>query len=86
MASQMLIIYLFSGLCFCLFVIIWAVRSHQFQDQDRAKWLPLRDLSDEELNRAPAKRITPSVGMIFVVLLSGVGVLVHLAVRLAQLD
>ncbi len=82
MATQMLIIYLIGGVSFAMFVLIWALKSRQFQEQDRAKWLPLRDLSSEELDNPPAKRVTPSVAMIFVVLAAGLGVFVHLAVRL----
>lgn len=82
MATQMLILYLAGGLCFALVVIFWALRSRQFQEQDRARWLPLRDLSETELQRPPNKRITASVAMIFVILLAGAAVLVHLVVRL----
>jgi len=82
MATQMLILYLIGGVSFAMFVLIWALKSRQFQEQDRAKWLPLRDLSQEELDRPPAKRITPSVAMIFVVLLAGLGVFADLLIRL----
>jgi nitrogen fixation-related uncharacterized protein len=82
MAIQMMIIYLIGGVSFAVFVLVWALGSKQFQEQDRARFLPLRDLSDEELNQPPARRIPPSVAMIFVVLLVGVGVMVHLVVRL----
>lgn len=82
MATQMLIVYLVAGISFAMFVLIWALKSRQFQEQDRAKWLPLRDLSEEELERPPNKRITPSVAMIFVILISGLGVFAHLVIRL----
>ena len=85
MATQMLIIYLIGGVSFAMFVLIWALRSRQFQEQDRAKWLPLRDLSPDELDHPPAKRITASVAMIFVVLLAGLGVFAHLVIRLVAI-
>lgn len=86
MASQMMIAYLIGGGSFALFVIFWALKSRQFQDQDRAKWLPLKDLTDEELANPPKKRVTASVAMIFVVLAAGASSLVQLFVRLAMLD
>jgi cbb3-type cytochrome oxidase maturation protein len=86
MATQMLIVYLIGGAAFALFVLVWALRSRQFQEQERAKWLPLRDLEDDEVDRPPPKRVTPSVFMIFVILVAGLGVLAHLAVRLLLID
>jgi cbb3-type cytochrome oxidase maturation protein len=34
--------YLVLGLIFAVAVLVWAIRSGQFEDQDRARYLPLR--------------------------------------------
>lgn len=45
--------FLGSGTIMAIGVLVWAVRYHQFEDQDRARYLPLVDLTEEELNRKP---------------------------------
>ena len=82
MAFQMLLIYLICGAAFALLVIVWALGTRQFGEQDRARFLPLRDLSAEELRQPVERRVPPSVALIFVILAAGVGAVLHLLTRL----
>lgn len=82
MIGQMMAVYLILGLLLAVAAIAWACWTHQFEDQERARFLPLRDLSPAELDAPPPRRLTPSVAMAGVVLLTGLGALVHLCVRL----
>jgi len=45
--------YLVTGTAMALAVLAWALRTHQFEDQDRARYLPLADLTDRELAAPP---------------------------------
>jgi cbb3-type cytochrome oxidase maturation protein len=49
------IIFIFSGLFFGIVVFLWALKSGQFKEQQRARYLPLED----ELE-APQKEISRS--------------------------
>ena len=49
------IAYITIGLTISLLVFFWALKHGQFQDQQRARFLPLRD---ETLVRAPVKTST----------------------------
>lgn len=49
------IIFLFTGLLMAVFAVSWGIRSRQFDDQQRARFLPLAGLSKEEMNKLPAK-------------------------------
>lgn len=46
------IAYISIGLTISLIVFFWAVKNGQFQDQQRARFLPLRDVADEGPVRA----------------------------------
>lgn len=73
MLTLMMLIYLATGSVFAMLVLIWAVRTRQFEQQERARWLALRGLTDEELAHPPSRKLTPSVGMVFVILGVGLG-------------
>jgi len=72
MPTTMMFIYLITGSIFAVFVITWALRTRQFDDQERARFLALRDLSPDELSNPPPRRITPSVAFMFVAVLVAV--------------
>ncbi len=40
--------YMVAGLAVSLVVFIWALNNGQFKDQQRARYLPLRDETDED--------------------------------------
>jgi cbb3-type cytochrome oxidase maturation protein len=63
--------FLASGTLMALLTLIWAVRSRQFDDQHRARYIPLADLSPAELSAAPPARRLPSRVALLVVVLSG---------------
>ena len=63
--------FLITGLFMAVFVIIWAVKTRQFEDQDRARYIPLRGLSEEELKKDPPRINATLIGNL-VVLASGI--------------
>jgi hypothetical protein len=49
-------IFLISGLLMAVLTLAWAIRTRQFEDQGRARFLPLVGLTAEELAAAPVRR------------------------------
>ena len=50
------LIFLFSGTVMAILVLAWGIRNDQFDDQDRAKYLPLAGLPARELANPPTAR------------------------------
>jgi nitrogen fixation-related uncharacterized protein len=48
--------FLASGTVMAVLTLLWAIRSRQFDEQDRARYIPLQDLSAGELAAAPPPR------------------------------
>jgi nitrogen fixation-related uncharacterized protein len=49
--------FLLSGVGMAVLAATWAVRTRQFEESDRARFLPLGDLAEAELaNRPPLRR------------------------------
>jgi cbb3-type cytochrome oxidase maturation protein len=82
----MLMGYMVSGALVAALAVVWAVRSRQFEDQDRARFLPLRDLGERELASPPRAHLPPSVVWMGVVLLVGLGTLARLVLKVAGLE
>jgi hypothetical protein len=49
-------IFLASGTLMAVLAILWAIRSEQFEEQDRARYLPLTGLSAREMSEQPPVR------------------------------
>lgn len=50
------VIFLLSGLIMAVFTVVWASRTRQFEDQHRARFIPLSGLTEEDLAHKPLKR------------------------------
>ena len=50
------VIFLLSGLIISVFTVVWGVHSRQFDDQNRARFIPLIGLEQSELNRQPSRK------------------------------
>ncbi len=51
------LIFLSTGSAMAVFAVVWAIRRRQFDDQDRARYLPLVDLpGDAGGDRPPIRR------------------------------
>lgn len=50
------LIFFGSGLIMAVTTLVWSVRSRQFDDQDRARFLPLSGLTREELEEIPSTK------------------------------
>jgi cbb3-type cytochrome oxidase maturation protein len=53
------LVYLFTGTLMAVLTLFWAVRSRQFDDQERARYIPLAALTPAELD-TPARRAPTS--------------------------
>jgi|OpeIllAssembly_1097287.scaffolds.fasta_scaffold107704_4 hypothetical protein len=67
--------YLVTGTVMAVLVLAWALGTHQFEDQDRARYLPLADLSPAELAAPPPDpaRVRPVRLAFALALLLGLG-------------
>ena len=74
------IIFLASGTLMAVLAIVWAVRTDQFEEQDRARYLPLVGLSASEMADQPPVRRGASFYAILAIIVCGA---VTLAVTLA---
>jgi nitrogen fixation-related uncharacterized protein len=75
--------FLATGTLMALLTLLWAVRTRQFDDQHRARYIPLHDLSPDELRAAPAaSRIAGRVALLAVVLSGALAIAAALAVVL----
>ena len=86
MAMDMLVLYLVGGAGMAVFVLVWALKSRQFQDQDRARFLPLRDGLEFPEKRSvptpvPGRKHTPSLILMIATGVCALLVLVHLFLR-----
>ena len=76
--------FVVTGLVMAAVTVAWAIRTKQFDDQERARFLPLRGLSAEELERpAPRAHVMNRVGMYALLTfgLSGIGALLVLVLK-----
>ena len=67
------LIFLGSGLVMAAGTVAWAIRSGQFDDQQRARFIPLAGLSGAELARTPRRRRRSDYAGVWAMLLVGVG-------------
>ena len=59
------IFFRFTGLVMAVFAVTWGIRSRQFDDQQRARFLPLAGLSEEERSRKPRRHRAETRAMLF---------------------
>lgn len=77
------LVFLASGTLMALLALLWGVRSRQFDDQERARYIPLVDLTAEELAAAaPARRVANRYGLLAVLLSGALAIAAALAVVL----
>ncbi|HJX51480.1 MAG TPA: cbb3-type cytochrome oxidase assembly protein CcoS [Polyangia bacterium] len=63
--------FLATGTAMAVLALLWAIRSRQFDDQDRARYIPLLELSPAELAAPPPPRRRGARLGIAIVLASG---------------
>ena len=67
--------FLLTGVAMAVLVAAWAVRTRQFEESDRARYLPLGDLDEAEIRDRPPVRRGASFYANLAVALSGLVVL-----------
>lgn len=69
------LVYLLSGTVMAVLTLLWAVRTRQFEEQDRARYIPLASLTAAELD-APVRRAPASARIaIMGIMTVGIGAL-----------
>ena len=66
------LIFLMSGLIMAVFSVAWGIRTRQFDDQERARFLPLTGLPRIERAHAKKKAFKAEHAAICVILLIGI--------------
>lgn len=69
------VIFLSTGLIMAVVTVLWASRSRQFEDQHRARFIPLAGLSAEEIAYQPDKNFRAERVGVFALLLVGLAAL-----------
>ena len=69
------LVFLGSGLLMAVFAVLWGIRSRQFEDQDRARYLPLVGLTADELSDKPVPRHRAEYMAICTMLVVGIAAL-----------
>jgi cbb3-type cytochrome oxidase maturation protein len=78
------LIFMSTGLLMAVFTLVWSVKTRQFDDQQRARYLPLAGLSAEELARQPIVRRSASLyayGLIILIGLLSVALTMHVLLK-----
>jgi cbb3-type cytochrome oxidase maturation protein len=74
------IIFIFSGLFFGIIVFLWALKSGQFKEQERARYLAIDDDQDDpenEVSRSGQLQSYAMLGLLLVGILISTSVLVY---------
>ncbi len=82
MFVPMWLCYLVTGTAMAVLVLAWALRTRQFEDQDRARFLPLAGLTPAELAAPPPDpaRVRPIRLAFLLALVLGLGTVAASAV------
>ena len=75
MFVPMWLIFLTSGTILAVVTLVWALKTRQFEDQNRARYLPLAGLSREQLADPPPIKHGASFWGIICVFIAGMLVL-----------
>ena len=77
------LIFLTSGLAMAIYALVWSLRTRQFDDQQRARFLPLSGLTAEEMAAPPAiKRGASFYALIFIVVCGLASIALTIAVMI----
>ena len=68
-------IFLVTGLTMAVITVVWAIRTRQFEEQKRARFIPLAGMSEAELV-APAERShrAEKIGVMALVVVGGAAI------------
>jgi nitrogen fixation-related uncharacterized protein len=66
------LIFLASGTAMAVLFVLWAIRTDQFEEQDRARYLPLVGLSAKEMSEQPPVRRGASFYAILTIFVCGI--------------
>ena len=67
------LIFLFTGTVMAVAFLVWSIRSHQYDDQDRARYLPLNTLDPDELAKQPPIRHGAGFYALIFIFILGIG-------------
>ena len=70
------IIFLFTGLVMAIFAVTWGIRAKQFDDQQRARFLPLVGMDTSETPPVSAKKHRAEFVAVWMLVATGVSALI----------
>ena len=80
------LVFLGSGTLMAVIVLVWSIRSHQFEDQDRARYIPLVGMEPEELAQEPRHRRGATYwGLVSIFVVNAVVIALTLALALLHM-
>jgi nitrogen fixation-related uncharacterized protein len=79
------LIFLTSGTIMAVITVVWGIRHRQFDDQERARYLPLAGLTAEEMSRQPPIRRSASFWALMAIFLTGFVVMTMTIITVVRL-
>jgi nitrogen fixation-related uncharacterized protein len=78
--------FLASGTLMAILVLVWAIRNHQFEDQERARYLPLNDVPAAELSKTATMKRTPTYwGFVVILAFNAIAITTTLVVAILNM-
>ncbi len=79
------LIFLTTGTIMAIVAVVGGIRHRQFDDQERARYLPLAGLTAEEMSRQPPIRRGASFWALMVIFLTGLVVMTMTIITVVRL-
>ena len=79
------LVFLFSGTVMAILVLLWGIKGHQFEDQERARYLPLSGLTAREIGTPPPARRGATYFILLALIALGPAVLVYTLATVARI-
>ena len=59
--------FMITGILFAIGLFVWAVKNRQFEEQNRLRFLPLKDLDDTKKFEKPEKSLRDTIPFIIII-------------------
>jgi len=64
-------IFLVSGLLMAVITVVWAIRTRQFEEQKRARFIPLHGMTEADFEARPARTHKAEITAVYALLVVG---------------
>lgn len=72
MFIPMWLIFLLTGLIMAVFAVVWGIGTNQFEDQDRARFIPLAGMTSDEVAVKRTKKFRAEYAGLYAMLTVGI--------------